>query len=228
MDYDSIRLFLKYFSRALMLLLVLPLTNCTKGLVARWQGDDTADREGRITLNPVAHLDLLGSLAIMLCGFGWSKPLPINFTRMKSYRKGVILISLTGPVTHFLSAIILMNVNSLLYYTASSIMPPVVLYCIGFVISTLAEINICLGVISILPLPPLDGFVLLHQFAGAKFNRWYYTNMVMINQISTLILLFLFFVGRLTDGHFDPLMWLVVFVERLISFTTIWIPAIFG
>ncbi len=232
-----LRLFIRLLSRALMLLLVLPLTNSARGLVAKWMGDDTADREGRITLNPLAHLDLLGSLAIMLCGFGWSKPMPISPTRMRNYKLGVIMISLTGPVTHFISAIICYAVcysmicadnianawNEFSYY---GIVSPVA--CLILLIQLLANINVCLGVINILPLPPMDGFNILHQFAGSKFNRWYYTNYRMINQVSLFILLGLFIIGDVTDGLIDPLGWLIGIVDSLLRLTVSWIPHVFG
>ncbi len=213
----------------MMLLLVLPVTNCARGLVARWQGDDSADHAGRITLNPVVHLDLLGSLAILLCGFGWSKPMPINPARMRNYKKGVILVSLAGPVSHFLSAIILMNINSIflccINITESNV---VAVLAVSYVISTIASINICLGVINILPLPPMDGFNVLHQLAGNKFNRWYYQNYRIINQASLVILLILFFIGDLTDGKIDPLMRLIAWVANLLGKTTFWVPKVFG
>ena len=112
MNYSVLNLFMKFFSRALMLLLVLPVINYAKGLVARKQGDDTAEAAGRLTLNPIAHLDILGSLMIMLCGFGWSKPMPINYNRMRNTKKGIILVALTGPVTLFIMSIICRNVAS--------------------------------------------------------------------------------------------------------------------
>ncbi|MCM1529365.1 MAG: site-2 protease family protein [Alistipes sp.] len=226
---DTLQLFLKIFSRAMMLLLVLPVTNCARGLVARWQGDDSADRAGRITLNPVVHLDLLGSLAILLCGFGWSKPMPINPMRMKNYKKGVILVSLAGPVSHFLSAIILMNINAVFWncinITSDNVMA---VLAVNYVISTIASINICLGVINILPLPPMDGFTVLHQLAGNKFNRWYYENYKIINQASFIIILILFFIGDLTDGRIDPLMRIISWVSNLLGKTTFWVPKVFG
>ena len=103
---SGFELFLKYFSRALMILLVMPVINSVRGLVAKSQGDDTAEQAGRITLNPFMHLDPIGSLAILLCGFGWSKPMPFNVNRMKDMKKGIILLSLSGPLTHFASAIL--------------------------------------------------------------------------------------------------------------------------
>lgn len=227
---DTLELFLEIFSRAMMLLLVLPVTNCARGLVARWQGDDSADHAGRITLNPMAHLDLLGSLAILLCGFGWSKPMPINPARMRNYKRGVILVSLAGPVTHFLSAIILMNVKAIIENCVTNTEDNVVaILAIFYVISTIAKINVCLGVINILPLPPMDGFTILHQLAGNKFNRWYYQNYRVVNQASFFILMFLFFIGDLTDNKIDPLGYICEWVyNNLYIKTTFWVPKVFG
>ncbi len=231
MNYDALRLFFKYFSRALMLLLVLPLTNSAKGIVAKKLGDDSAEREGRITLNPFVHLDPLGSLAIMLCGFGWSKPMPISPIRMKNYKQGVVLISLTGPVTHFLAAIVcdffvkLFFCLPALQSQMSRITP---LWCLAFVLSIVSDINVCLGVINLLPIPPMDGFNILHQFAGPKFNRWYYANYMLINRASTIILLALFFMPELTDNMFDPLGRLIDWADGLLSYATAWVPAVFG
>lgn len=227
---QTLTLFFKYFSRALMLLLVMPLTNSAKGLVAKWLGDDTAERNGRINLNPMAHLDPIGSLMILLCGFGWSKPMPINTARMRDFRKGTILISLTGPLTHFLSAIVCNFFNQLISLKASPVSGNGIslAYCIYIVLMFLANINVCLGVISLLPLPPLDGFEILRQLAGTNFNKWYFTNQYVINRASTIILFSLFFMGTITNGLFDPLSWLIGLVSNLLSLATAWVPAVFG
>lgn len=217
-------LFLKYFTRALMLFLVLPLVNSARGLVAKWQGDDTSEIEGRITLNPMVHLDLLGSLAIMLCGFGWSKPMPINPGRFNDVKKGIILVSLTGPVTHFLSAILCMNIRMIIFRIGSGIVG----YSISYIFRVLASINVCLGVINILPLPGMDGFSVLYQFAGPKFHNWYHYNIRTINQVSLIILFVLFFIGNLTNGLIDPLRWIINPVYKLLNLTTFWIPVVFG
>lgn len=218
-----LELFLKYFSRALMLLLVLPLTNCAKGLVAKWQGDDTADQAGRITLNPAVHLDLLGSIAILLIGFGWSKPMPVNFNRMKNTKRGIVLVSLAGPVSHFISAIILLNLATVCNIFIDGITG----MSIAFIFSTLAQINTCLGVIDILPIPPMDGFTVLYQFAGRKFLSWYHSNHYMIERVSLALILFLFFIGDLTNGKFDPLYWIITWVYSQLYRTTFWIYLLF-
>lgn len=220
-----------------MLLLVLPVTNYVKGSVARWLGDDTAEREGRITLNPLVHLDPLGSLAIMVCGFGWSKPMPYTPTRFKNYRLGVITLSLAGPLTYFISAIICYAAINLMLcsreiseacvdFSHYGIVSPVA--CIILLIRLLANINVCLGVIHILPIPPMDGFIILQQFAGRKFNRWYFSNYRIIHQVSTIILLGLFFIGDATDGAINPLGWLINIVDVLLRLTVSWIPTVFS
>lgn len=215
---DTFMIFLKYFSRILMLLLVMPLTSSARGLVAKWMGDDTSEREGRITLNPVAHLHPIGAIMIFLIGFGWSKPMPIQFSRMKNQRLGIILVSLTGPLTHFLSAVVCKIAGNCIDYFDTGDPDKITLMgAFSFVLSILASINVCLGVINILPLPPMDGFVLLYQFAGYKFHSWYHANFQLINQISTVILFALFFIGDLTRGAFDPLGWLIAIVDAGLS-----------
>lgn len=225
MNSQTLQLFLQFFSRALMLFLVLPITNSVKGLVAKSLGDDTAEMQGRITLNPLAHLDLLGSLAIMLCGFGWSKPLPINVNRMRDTRKGILILSLTGPVTHYLMAIVCLNIAEIIYYTATASTATMAIYLI---FAFLANISICLGTIHLLPLPSMDGFNILNHFAPPKFHNWYFRNYRQINQWSTIILLALFFMPRLTFGLLDPLGWLISLVSWVLNLTTAWVPLVFG
>ena len=201
-----------------MLLLVMPLTSSARGLVAKWMGDDTSEREGRITLNPTAHLDPIGAILIFLIGFGWSKPMPIQFSRMKNQRLGIILVSLTGPVSHFLSAIVcklIINTIDIFANVNDDKISP--LWAFMFVLSIIANINVCLGVINLLPLPPMDGFVLLYQFAGHKFHSWYHANYQIVNQVSTVILFALFFIDDLTRGRIDPLGWLIGLINGLLS-----------
>ncbi len=233
MSAISLKIFFKFFSRALMLLLVMPVTNCARGLVAKWQGDDTADRQGRITLDPFSHLDPLGSLAILLCGFGWSKPMPIVYSRMNKLRRGIILVSLAGPVSHFLSAIFCYLIEVLMIgvpavYTSIYSGNINAVYCVYIILDTLASINVCLGVINLLPLCGMDGFNILYQLSGPKFHNWYHDNYRAANQGSLIILLILFFIPDITGGAINPIGWLAGIVESLLFATVSWIPNVIG
>lgn len=210
-----------------MLLLVMPVTNTARGLVAKWMGDDTADRQDRLTLNPMSHLDPLGSIMILLIGIGWSKPMPINFSRMKNMRRGVIMVSLAGPVSHFLYAMICYHIVAFMELIPASSFGTGA-WSVAMILLLLAQINVCLGVINLLPLPPMDGFQILNQLAGPRFHNWYYSNYQNVNQVSTIIIFALFLCGTLTRGLFDPLGWLISVFEYLLQLTTLWVPAVFG
>ena len=227
MNESSMSFFLTYFARALMLLLVMPVTNSMRGLAAKWMGDDTADKQGRITLNPFVHLDLLGSLMIMLIGFGWSKPMPINYANMKNRKAGIIAVSAAGPLTHFVSAIICYIIVFFIEYSPSlSAMAGTgsMLWCIGFILQILASVNVCIGTINLIPLPPMDGFQIINQFMGQKFHRWYFANYANIQRVSTLLIFALFFL----PDPINPLRYLIAFFNSLTVLAASWVPLLFG
>ena len=218
MDYDMLNFFMKYFSRAMMLLLVLPIVNCAKGAIAKKLGDDTAESAGRITLNPMAHLDLLGSLMIMLIGFGWSKPMPINYLRMKNSKAGIIILALAGSLTLLLMSIICRNIAM----TVSIFVNSMAGVAIARILELLSSISVSLAVLHLLPFPGMDGFTLLYHIAGKKFAAWYHRNKRIVDQVSFYLMLFLFFIGDLTQGRFDPLLKLIATVDLGLQFTTVW------
>lgn len=219
MDY-SLELIIKYLSRALMLLLVLPVMNCAKGLIAKKQGDNTAEQSGRITLNPMVHLDLLGSLLIMLIGFGWSKPMPINYLRMKNTKKGIILVALTGPLSLFLMSIVCRNISAALFAFLGY--ENITVWAIAFIFSMLSGISVSIGVLHLLPLPGMDGFILLYYLTGNKFAAWYHKNQRAIDQYSFYVFMGLILIGRLTNGLIDPIGWIINIFDWLLSLTTFW------
>lgn len=219
--------FLKYFSRLLMILLVMPVTNTIKGVVAKKLGDTTAEDEGRLTLNPFSHIDFVGSIMILLIGIGWSKPMPINPRRMRNPQKGIFIISLTGPLSYFASSIVcdlIFNILVCIEPVRESLNSGEMTAAYGFllVLSILSQINICLGVITLLPIPQMDGFNILMHFTGAKFHNWYYQNYQTVNMVSMIAIIILF---TLPDS-INPLVYLINFFGYILNFATSWIPQV--
>ena len=126
--------------------------------VATMQGDPTARSQGRLTLNPIAHLDPLGSIALVLAGFGWGRPVPFSPTQLRSRRFGAAMVGLAGPAANFLLALVAVIALRVVYPSA------VTAFDVDFsviLLDMLVTLNVVLGVFNLLPIPPLDGSRLL-------------------------------------------------------------------
>ncbi|MDE6425368.1 MAG: site-2 protease family protein [Ruminococcus sp.] len=170
---------MRIFSRLVTLFLVMPLHEAAHGLVAKWLGDDTAERQGRISLNPFAHLDLMGSILIVFTGFGWAKPVQVNPNRMKNPRGGYALTALAGPVSNLIAAFVSILIWACLLCTESGITAfystdITVMSSILMLLQYLFSINIGLAMFNLIPFPPLDGFNIARYFFSEKIDRWFY------------------------------------------------------
>jgi Zn-dependent protease len=126
------------------------------GWVAYLFGDDTARRYGRLTLNPASHIDIVGALMLFIVGFGWAKPVPVNYYNLKNSRFGFVSVALAGCVTNILIAII-----ALFLLQFETIRANTFYYSM---LTIVARINIILGAFNLIPIPPLDGSKVLMSF----------------------------------------------------------------
>jgi Zn-dependent protease len=136
---------------ALLLLIAFPVHEMAHALVAKWLGDDTGEREGRITLNPIAHLDPIGAILFALFGFGWAKPVPVNLRYLNGNpRTSFAIVALAGPVSNILLAALFAIIFRVVLPIGAS----------ETVLNTLVaavSLNIFLALFNLIPVPPLDG-----------------------------------------------------------------------
>lgn len=150
------------------------------GYAAYKLGDDTAKRQGRLSLNPFAHLDPIGTLMLLVAGFGWGKPVhvdPRNYSRKMSMEKGEALVSIAGPIMNFILAFIFALIYCAIYKFGSvSFLGSTLGSTTLLVVSGVISINIGLGVFNLIPLPPLDGSKVILPFLPQKAKSWFVNN----------------------------------------------------
>lgn len=132
--------------------------------IAYTQGDTTSKYFGRLSLNPFKHIDLLGFLCLVLFGFGWAKPVPINTVKFKNYKKGVFLTSIAGVTANLIVSFVSVGLFVLFFsnidVSAKSNTVKVIYYILVFA----SQINLGLAIFNLLPIPPLDGFNIIMSF----------------------------------------------------------------
>jgi len=159
-------------------------------------GDDTAKREGRITLNPLKHLDLTGIILPILLllsgsGFivGWAKPVPVNFSRLKPERPGLFCVAIAGITVNFIFASIALVIMRLFGRNFD---------INGIIMTTLLSIyiiNLALGLFNLIPVTPLDGGRIIYSIAGKKVRDFYNQ----VEKYGILIILFLVYIGFVSE-----------------------------
>ncbi len=164
---SGVEVVILFLARLFVVFCTLPVHEYAHALVADKLGDKTARLSGRLTLNPMAHIDILGAVMILFVGFGYAKPVPVNPRNFKNPKKGMALTALAGPFANILMAIIFMFLSNLFSLFGSSIF--VQAFYIFFTFA--ASINIGLAVFNLIPIPPLDGSRVLELLIP---DRYYY------------------------------------------------------
>lgn len=208
---------LDYLIKALVLFTAVPVHECAHAWVAEKMGDDTGRKQGRITLNPFAHLTLWGSLMMILVGFGWGKPVMVDSRNFKDPKKGMVLTSLAGPASNFIMAFLSMIVYKVLAFLSFA-KDSSTLDMLATVFVYITLINISLAVFNFLPIPPLDGSKIFNAILPEK---WYFTIMKYENFIFIALIILVY------SGLLDtPLSFLQDKVIDVMLFLTGWVDNI--
>ena len=178
-------------------LLALSVHECAHGWVSYRLGDPTARNLGRLTLNPLKHIDILGLICMVLFSFGWAKPVPVNARYYKKPRRDMALVAAAGPISNLLMCIIgmlLLYLSYLIYsltaadpvafsdlwnaamfnwpaYLGAEVLSARLMYLLFVFLLQFSILNISLAVFNLLPIPPLDGSRIAYIFLPSK---WYF------------------------------------------------------
>jgi Zn-dependent protease len=209
---------MRLFNDPLRLLLSLPAVlwaitfhEFCHGYVAKLVGDPTAERQGRLTLNPLAHFDLVGTLLLLFVGFGWAKPVPINTRYFRHPQRDIFLVSLAGVAGNLLTAIVCVLFlrffgNTWIRLTGTA----------GFiVIWQIILVDMGLAAFNLIPIPPLDGSKILYSFLPFRLLKHYYW----LEQYGMYILIVLIATG-IINFLFDPIarvLWALLPLGRMLG-----------
>lgn len=176
-----------------ILLTAFPIHECAHGWMAYKLGDDTASLQGRLSLNPLRHLDPIGTICMLLCGFGWAKPVPVNpvrFNRKISMKTGMALVALAGPLSNIILGFFAYTISKILYYSSFMAESEYLSFLAG-VFSIMCSVNLGLAAFNLLPVPPLDGSRIFFSLVPEKI----YWSIMKYEQYIRIGLLALIFFG---------------------------------
>jgi len=172
------------------------------GWVAYRMGDPTAKLLGRLSFNPLKHLEPIGTLMLFIFGFGWARPVPVDFNRLRDPRLGLIFVSAAGIVANTLLAFTAFFLNRLLVPSPSGVLAPLLYF--------MAQVNVMLAAFNLIPIPPLDGSKILIGLTSGSLR----SSLLGLERYGFFII-----IGLLYLGVLDPLIaffrWMILALIRL-------------
>ena len=180
-------------------LICITLHELAHGYVAYRLGDDTAKRAGRLTLNPLRHIDIMGLLMMIVFKFGWAKPVPVNMWKFKNPKKGMAITAAAGPIANLLIALVFLFLYGFLFALLHR--PGRSLNWLLEMLYITAYLSVALAIFNIIPIPPLDGSKVLDYILPARCAYSYLS----IERYGFLILMLLI-VTRVLDMVLGPLL----------------------
>ena len=209
------------FAFAVVLLVAFPIHECAHAVTAKFLGDDTAYLQGRVTLNPLAHLDFLGTIFMLLCGIGWAKPVPVNPVKCRktSAKAAMAITSAAGPLSNILLAFIFMIIMKIFIYSVGMGIVESVNFYIYYALLTVIELNLYLGV----SICFLSRSLTVRIFLSFLPTKTYF-KIMKYEQVIMIVVLALMWTGILSI----PLQWLTDIIYQGLHYATCFIELIFG
>ncbi|MBQ4249864.1 MAG: site-2 protease family protein [Clostridia bacterium] len=190
--FFNIQSFSELIFRLIAVILALTFHEFSHGLAAYLMGDDTARSQGRLTLNPLKHIDIFGGIMLLLVGFGWAKPVGVNPMRFKNPKAGMAITALAGPVSNFILAFIFYVLALVVQINAAGANGQIGQTAIAVItfFSVCISMNIGLGIFNMIPVPPLDGSRVVTAFLPDRmyFGIMRYERYIMIGLMALLFL----------------------------------------
>jgi Zn-dependent protease len=206
---------MRLFSVLAIIFILFPFHECAHAYSAKLLGDETAERQGRLTLNPFRHIDPMGALCMFLLPFGWAKPVPVdprNATRKVTMRGFISLTAAAGPISNIILSLVLIiiaKITALNLETTTLFLSGGENHTMVYVYTALiitAQISVYLAIFNLIPIPPLDGSKILYYFLNSRQIFFLERNANMIR----MVLLLLIFTGFLAPviGFFGDIVFM--------------------
>lgn len=200
-----------------VIFITLPIHELAHGFVANKLGDPTARYQGRLTFNPLAHVDYIGAFSIIVFGFGWAKAVPVNMGNFKNPRRDMAITALAGPVSNLLMALVCNIIVCLFVYVIG--FKSIVLYYIVMFFNYISQISVSLAVFNLIPIPPLDGSRIISAFLPPRiyynlmrYERYFFMILIVLMASDVLAVPLSYAIGSVDSALF----WLASLPFRLI------------